>query len=266
VQNGGTSYGQSFVKMSPSLQVEDWFAPVDYLTLNRGDVDLGSGGPLIIPGTTPPMLVGGGKEGIIYLVNSSNMGKLGETTDTNTQEWQATNSIYGAPIVWTGATDGSPRYYLWGMGDPLKEWVYSNPMGMFPSTTPAYTTSPNDTPRVNGQDPVGSLAVSSNGTTAGTGIVWATRPTTNANPMLANPDHMSVPGTFYAFDALTLTDIWDTTQNPTRDALGYYAKFVPPTIANGKVYVATFAPNPPAGQVVTAGIVVYGLLDMGADK
>jgi hypothetical protein len=38
--------------------------------------------------------------------------------------------------------------------------------------------------------------------------------------------------------------------NPGRDRLGTFAKFVPPTVANGRVYMATFSNR----------IAVYGLL------
>ena len=59
-----------------------------------------------------------------------------------------------------------------------------------------------------------------------------------------------------AFDATNLaTELWDSTQNLARDDVGNFAKYNPPTIANGKVYVASFSGqlqvyglNPPAFQ------------------
>ncbi|PYT12192.1 MAG: hypothetical protein DMG59_24190 [Acidobacteria bacterium] len=92
--------------------------------------------------------------------------------------------------------------------------------------------------------PGGILSLSANGSTAGTGIIWAS--TSNAN---ANRD--AVPGTLHAFDATNLAkELWNSAMNSTRDAVGNYAKFCPPTIANGKVYLATFS----------GYLAVYGLL------
>jgi outer membrane protein assembly factor BamB len=146
-------------------------------------------------------------------------------------------SIYGSPVVWTG--DGSPRLYIWGTGDVLKEYVLSG--GKFDETPAAM--GPVETLSDYSQDPAGILSVSSNGSETGTGIVWGVKP-------LLDPDHLTVAGTFYAFDALTLQELWSSDDDPGRDGFGDYAKFVPPTVANGKVYLATHSKQ----------VVVYGLL------
>src|SRR5581483_9712201 len=98
------------------------------------------------------------------------------------------------------------------------------------------------------------LSLSANGTQAGSGIVWALC----AYSGDANGD--TVPGILRAFDATDLSrELWNSKQNAARDDLGSFAKFNPPTIANGKVYVPTFS-----GQLQ-----VYGLLQViapsGAD-
>ncbi|MGH7978638.1 MAG: hypothetical protein ACREE6_04640, partial [Limisphaerales bacterium] len=95
--------------------------------------------------------------------------------------------------------------------------------------------------------PGGIMSVSANGTNEGTAIIWATVNTT------ANANHGTVAGTLYAFDARNVAnDLWDSDMVPGRDTLGSLAKFAPPTVANGKVYVTTFS-----GQVD-----VYGLLPL----
>src|SRR5581483_10207778 len=79
-------------------------------------------------------------------------------------------------------------------------------------------------------------SVSSNGSSAGTGIVWALSPLSGA------ANRGAVPGILRAFDASNLThELWDSQQNTARDDIGNFAKFNPPTIANGKVYVPTFS-------------------------
>jgi PKD repeat protein len=44
-------------------------------------------------------------------------------------------------------------------------------------------------------------------------------------------------------------ELWNSQQNSARDAVGSFAKFVPPTVANGKVYLATFS-----GQLDVYGV------------
>ncbi len=236
------SYTEAFLKLSPELAVQDWFVPVSYAAWNSGDIDLGSGGPVLVPGTSPQLIVGGGKDGHLFLVDTTNMGKLGagDAGDTNVQNFLAVpdgHSIYCAPVIWTG--DGTPKLYLWGTGDVVKQFDFHN--GLFdPNPTASGTV---ESPYVPIQDPCGALSISSNGSQASTGIVWAAKPN-------LNPDHMTVAGTFYAFNALTLAKLWATTDVPARDGFGNYAKFVPPTVANGKVYLATHSKQ----------LVVYGLL------
>jgi hypothetical protein len=86
------------------------------------------------------------------------------------------------------------------------------------------------------------MAVSANGGEPGTAILWMT-----------TGDHQTagVPGTLHAFDALDLTrEVWSSDWNAGRDGPGRFAKFVAPTVADGRVYVPTFS-----GQLA-----VYGLL------
>ncbi len=51
-----------------------------------------------------------------------------------------------------------------------------------------------------------------------------------------------VPGVLQAFDATDVThELWNSNWSSKRDSIGKFAKFTPPTIANGKVYMATFS-------------------------
>jgi outer membrane protein assembly factor BamB len=57
---------------------------------------------------------------------------------------------------------------------------------------------------------------------------------------ISNPG--PVPGILYALDAANLTtELWNSQMNASRDSVGNYAKFVPPTVANGRVYLSTFS-------------------------
>ncbi|HUB67221.1 MAG TPA: hypothetical protein VL981_07030, partial [Candidatus Methylacidiphilales bacterium] len=70
--DGSKNFGESFLKLSSSLSLESWFTPDNYSSLNSGDEDLGSGGALLIPGTS--YVFGGGKQGVVFLLNTSNLG------------------------------------------------------------------------------------------------------------------------------------------------------------------------------------------------
>ncbi len=70
--------------------------------------------------------------------------------------------------------------------------------------------------------------------TPGTAIIWAAYSQSGA------ADGGDYPGVFQAFDASTLTEIWGSETNPGRDYPGSWSKWSPPTIANGKVYLASF--------------------------
>src|SRR5262249_6827453 len=57
-----------------------------------------------------------------------------------------------------------------------------------------------------------------------------------------------------AYDASDVTrELWNSEQNSSRDRLGSFSKFSAPTVANGKVYMATFSNK----------LVVYGLVGGG---
>jgi len=238
-------YGESFLKLAPTngtMRVASYFIPYNYASLNAGDIDLGDAGMLVIPGTR--LGIGGGKEGTVYLVNLDNMGGLSSgNADTNTvQSWSVnTAQIHGAPVWWSG-TNGSFIYVWPDFSDHLRQFQFTN--GFF--DTNVYSVSISQC----GQgSPGGILSVSADGTNGGTGIIWATVNTTS------NANQATVAGTLHAFDARNVAiELWNSDMVPGRDALGNFAKFVPPTIANGKVYVATFSNR----------VNVYGLLPLPA--
>src|SRR5579863_3728746 len=74
--SGGRDYGDSVLKLgtSSALSLADYFTPGNQSFLSGHDVDLGSGGPLLLPGTN--LLVGIGKDGIARLIDTSNMGEF----------------------------------------------------------------------------------------------------------------------------------------------------------------------------------------------
>ena len=222
--------------------VGSWFMPSDVATnLDAHDLDLGSAGPLLIPGTN--RILGGGKGGIYYLLDRTTMGGFvaGAVPEPQiVQRFAPTsgNWLVGSPIFWN--SPAGARIYTWPGRTPLEAYAFDLTAQKFSSTTPVSHSA--DNPQTDAQG--GHLSLSANGSTAGTGIVWA-------NHGLGDPGGgAAVAGALYAFNAEDVSKkLWDSTQ-VAADALPSYAKYTPPTVANGKVYVGTFSDE----------VEVYGLL------
>jgi len=289
-QNGGHDYGDSVLKLTADLsEVTDYFSPFlsDYQGENflaDWDEDLGSAGATMIPGTT--LLLASGKMGNGYLLDTANLGKWSPSGDAVVQRirlaWQAGQTacveavppamVFSTPVVWTGADATGATHthvYVWGTTDYLRDYAL-DANGQFPTKgvcfcpeswsfdyeSKEYTVSAPD-PACGLPESIGSagdaawagggaLSVSSNGTQAGTGVLWATHATGG------DPNRQSSPGVLEAYDATNVASpIWSSATNATRDGIGNWAKFTPPTVANGRVYVPTFSNQ----------LLVYGLLD-----
>ncbi len=227
VTSGGVDYGEALLNLSPtSLTVSDYFIPSNYQSLNNSDLDLGSGGPLLIPNqpTAPTqLLVAAGKQGMVYLVDRTNLGGFNASGNQVLQTLPAGTvpTAHSMPAYWQN------NVYFCGIADNAKAFQLSSG---FLSTEP---TSESATPI---SYPGATPSISANGTA--NGIVWilATAPVNHAQ--------------LYAYDAANLSrELYDSEQNSGRDQAGMGVKFVVPTVANGKVYVAT-----------QTEIDVYGLL------
>ena len=244
--------GNSFIKLSPTLQLLDYFTPYNSAVLNSGDMDLGSSGLLLIPNTN--YVLGGGKAGVLYLVDTTAMGEFNASSDQVRQEFQAvygvgTSHIHGGPIYFDSDANG-PSTYVWGENDVLRGFEFNTTTGLL--TTTPFATSTMTAPATNndGAMPGGFLAISANGNS--NGVLWA------STPYNGNAVHQSVQGVLYAFNADTLSLLWTDKTKDARDEIGMFAKYVPPVVANGKVYVPNFGPvNNTDG---TGNLVAYGLL------
>jgi hypothetical protein len=251
--NGTSQWGETCLKMSPTLSVLDWSTPSDYASLNSGDTDFGAGGCLLLPGDSgypnTSYVVTGGKEGKLFVLDK-NAG-MGHETSGDTGEhqiWQAIQTaacghhIHGTPVYWNSASQGQ-MIYVWGENDVGKSFKFN---GSTFTTTP-FTKTTVKAPTTGCGMPGCILAVSANG--GNNGIVWAS--------CIYSGDavHDIVPGILRAYDANNLgTELWNSYQNKSRDDLGNLAKYCAPTIANGKVYMASFSGT----------VCVYGLLDNGS--
>lgn len=222
-------FGNAFLKLSTSsgLKVADYFATFDTVVKSNGDIDLGSGGALLLPdlldgsGQTWHLAVGAGKDGNLYVVNRDNMGKFNSASNNIYQE--LSGALPGG--VWAMPAYFNNNVFSASVGSTLKAFSITNARL---STAP--TTESSNTFVYPGSTP----SISANGTS--NGIVWAHE---NSNPAV-----------LHAYNAADLAqELYNSNQAGARDQLGPGNKFITPTIANGKVYVGT-----------TNGVAVFGLL------
>ena len=220
--SGGTEYGDSFVKLSTvnGLSVADYFTPYNQLFFQSADIDLGSGGVLLLPDQpgNAHVMIGSGKAGIIYVLNrdqltiGNNHFNAGGSTDAvlQTDAVRLNNkAAFFTPAYFNGSI------YMAASGDNLKRALLTN--GLLATTTISDAAR---TFSSRGATPSISANANNNG------IVWA----------LAY--NRTSPALLVACDATTMTELYTSTNaSGGRDALANGVKFAVPTVADGKVLV-----------------------------
>jgi hypothetical protein len=216
----GNNYGDALVKLAPGTnRVLDSFSPNNRAQLAANDLDFGSGGPVVLPtqaGPFPHEIIAGGKDGTLYLVNRDWMGSGRNRPN---------NLIQTIPDTGKGAFSTvayfNNQIYVHEVGDVLKAYLLVNGR-IFPTPISQSSTSfgyPGATP-----------SISANG--ASNGIVWEIEHTGTRG--------VTGPAVLHAYNAANVAqELYNSNQAGLRDVLAPAVKFTPPTIANGKVYVAT---------------------------
>ena len=247
--------------MGNEFQVQDWYTPQNQQVLKRDDVDLGSAGPVMIPDSH--LLVAAGKEGRMYLIDRNDMGK---GVKLSLHSFQVTNG----PIPRVG---GAPDHIYWNIhGSPV---IYSRPersdrRHRFSSTSAARKTGSSNTgssptgaagwkfeadipfamSRESALSPTSRVAISTTATASRSGCRAASFSLMRRRQG-RDGRHLGLhaagrgreppgrPGHRPRLRAANVArpELWDSEMNPG-DGLGMFAKFCPPTVANGKVYVA----------------------------
>ncbi len=309
-----TEWGESFLKLrytpptgasgTGSLAVTDWWTPwtddertsraaasgphstsfrpyaaPGAPTANDGaDMDLGSGGPVLVP--SRGAVVGAGKDGILYVLDQANMGKT-KLTDLNNPAgnyaklkappifftyfpanlspapqdvrslnvWYTnrTHHLHGSPLSWQ-SPDLGPMLYCWGENGNLRAWSV-RPDGSMTYLACGAEVASAQAPIPLGGMPGGMLTLSANGTQPGTGVVWAVIPYGDANQTVG-------AGRLLAYDATQfgtfgdkskqLRVLWDSERWAN---VFLFNKFNVPVVANGRLIVPTYE----------ARVDVYGL-------
>jgi len=226
--NGGSDFGDSFMKISlgsGGLTWNDYFTPFDQAQMGMNDLDLGSGGVMLLPDQPGPhtrIAIGAGKTGTIYLVDRDYMGHFQPNNNNQIVQWLQNKlaEVEGTPAYWNNTVYFAPVH--------SSAVAFSLNSGMLTSQPVAQSLA---------ITPIGAPVVSANGSS--NGIVWLIRQSGSSSAMLS------------AFDGGKLTELYNTVQVSARDSLGATAHFAIPTVANGKAYVGT-----------QTQLAVYGLLPL----
>ena len=264
---GGPNLGESFIRLragAAALDLDAFLTVFQDATNPVADEDLGAASPTILP---DGFLVGGGKDGNFYLLDPSQMTNSGVRSAlvqqflatrgpgsrkrmfANGQE-VSTHHIHGSPVVYDSPQHG-PLVYVWGENNVLRAYRYDPATHSFPgqpnqrnaegnAIAHGSVFASNDDTEHAGM-PGAMLSLSADGKTPGTAILWA------ALPPFGNANQQLVDGVLAAYDAAQfdsqgrLVLLWHSHQNSPHDDIGKFAKFCCPTIADGKVFLATFS-------------------------
>jgi hypothetical protein len=232
---GKPDLGDSFLELnysSNTLTLENYFTPWDQSNMKTNDLDLGSGGVLLIPtsepGLFPNLLIGAGKTGTIYLLNRDNLGGyVPGNANPQAVQWlqAAVGPMFSTPVYWN-STNGQMVYF-----GPNKGALQAFSLALDTPNNEMQLTSAFSSGKVG---VAGVPTLSANG--ENDGLLWITLNATS--PILAS------------YDATNLVELYSSNQAPTRDGLGsHLPHFITPMVANGKVYVGT-----------QSNVAVYGLL------
>lgn len=219
-------FGNAMLKLTGNgqLAVTDYFETFNTTTESTNDVDLGSGGPVLLPDMTDAtgkvrhLIVGAGKDKNIFLADRDNLGKFNPAAspmDSNVYQkvlGQLAGLNYTTPAYFNNVV------YFASDGDTLKA---------FPMTNARLATTPSSVSTATFAHPGSTPAVSANGTQ--NGIVWAVE------------SALTAPGVLHAYDPTNLQhEFYNSNQAANaRDAFGNGNKFITPLVVNGKVYIGT---------------------------
>ncbi len=225
------------VQPNGTLKATDFFSPYDAPDLENNDLDFGSGGPVVLPdqyfgvGTSHPhLLVMEGKQGYVYLLDRDHLGGYlqGATGgDDVVDRIGPYGGVWSRPAVWPG--NGGYVYFVTANGSGLQGaggsgFLRAYKYGVDGSANPTLSLA------ATSQDTFGygsgAPAISSNGTTSGSGLLWVVwEPNgSGTNAQLRAYDPVPVNGHF--------VQRWSA-------PIGTASKYSMPAIDNAHVYVGT---------------------------
>lgn len=261
------AYGDSVLKFTPTLQLEDYFTPYVYAYMDCADADLASGGLLLIPNTTE--LVAGGKTGKIYVVNTGDLGQE-QNNDTGATQtlWFESDLLPPYEATCTGTNESGSAdinsYEIFGTAAYFNGSVY---LGVTPTASDPYNGTLREFPYSGTLSYGGytqpNILQGSYGTTAfisadggSNGVLWMID---HGDPLQNGQQVAPTSAILRAYNASNLgspaSELYGSTGS---DTPGYGIKFTAPIVANGKVYIST-AHDPTTTPNPQGELDVYGL-------
>jgi outer membrane protein assembly factor BamB len=210
--SGGNNYGDSVLSLSADLSsLLGSYTPTDYQQLQNGDVDLGSTSPAMLPAQsssqTPLMLVQGGKDAVLKLLNRAALPGVGNEL----QLVDLPAGLFSSPAIWTDASSNA--------------WVL---MG-FSYVVEAYRLQTNGS----GVSQLVSVWQSTPGQTNGEGTT----------PVVANGIvFVAFDGAIFALNALNGNVLWNSAAYGSAKSIGP-VHWQSPIVANGWVYCSDLNGN-----------------------
>lgn len=225
-----TGYNDAFLNLNAStFDVQSYFSPDNNYALSSTDADLGSGSPILVPGDSQHSteLIGGGKDGNIYILDPNNMGGFAATNNVLQSLHIGTtqyNNIFSTPAYWNGTI------YYHSNNDVLHAFSWNAGAAAGQQMSGGPTSSSGAVFGMHGATP----SISSNGNI--NGIVWDID---NSSYNSTDPS-ASGPAVLHAYDATNVgKELYNSAQSGSRDRAGLALKFTVPTIANGRVFMPT---------------------------
>lgn len=137
-------YGSSAIEVAPgSLKILDYYLPLNYRELTKYDLDMGASSLVWFSYRDFNLVAGGGKEGVLYMLNADSLGEKDHETPLYHQKLSNDNLEYEQYGVW-----GGPSFWMDANGNA---WVYVPVWGQLSKDAPKF-------PVTNGPDPHGSIA------------------------------------------------------------------------------------------------------------
>ena len=178
------------------------------------------------PGAAPNLAIGGGKEGVLYLVNRDNMGHFNASNDAVVEKLTLgapypTNPIFFTPAAWTS------YIYTGVVNEQIQAYQFA---GGLLRTTP--TSASQNSYGYPGATPMISANKIANG------ILWAIDNAGYVGGTLNGAVNPAAAAVLHAYNAQNLgQELYNSGQSGSRDTCDLAIKYTSPTIANGHVYV-----------------------------